>query len=177
MPDFVLRSLRKEAMKALKKACLKGMKVEDAAGVWRVVEMDGEDMGETALRGGLERIGDLKAMGSGGVLVFGSTATDGDAMEGEDEEVPVAGDVKSRSLMRASTSQLPDFITLPIQGSQVPIFDLTTLLARSDIDELRQHHPRFRETALFFRPVFNIPVDAMLALWRLKGYVMYDRDI
>lgn len=164
MPEFVLRGLQKEAVKALKKACLKG-KVEDPGGVWRVVGIDGDVVDEKGLSVGLERIGELERMGSGGVLVFGSEVMREGSTGGES------------SIQSASVSSLPDLITLPVQGSQVPVFDLRALLSQRDIDELRQHSPRFQETALFFRPGGNIPVDAMLALWKLKGYAMHDRNI
>ncbi|KAK2758806.1 hypothetical protein FQN54_003498 [Arachnomyces sp. PD_36] len=169
MPEFVLGGLRKEAVKALKKACLIGMKVEDAGGVWRVVGINGDVINEETLSGGLERIGELEGMASGGVLVFGS-----DTMRDGNSGKETGG--MCNPPQPGSDCSLPDLITLPIQGSQVPVFDLRALLSESDIDQLRSHHPRFRETALFFRPGGNIPAEAMLALWKLQGCVMHDRN-
>lgn len=75
------------------------------------------------------------------------------------------------------SSVFPDFITLPQRGSKVPVFDLSALLTDSEREELRKHHPRFREAALFFLPRGTITTGAMLALWKLKGFVMYDEEL
>jgi hypothetical protein len=169
MPELVLTGLRRAAVKALKKACLKSVNVDDPHGVWRAVWVYEDMVNEKGLSDGLEQVGELEAMGSGGLLVLGSDTTG----EGNAEK-DVGG--KGSTPLQSATSSLPDLITLPVQGSQVPLFDLRSLLAETDINELRQHHPRFQETALFFRPGANIPVDAMLALWKLKGYIMHDQN-
>lgn len=169
MPEFVLGALRKKVVKTLKKACLKNREVEDRAGVWRVIKIAGDVVNEKELSNGLEQIGELKGMGSGGVLVLGSRAMRNEDAKGHEE----GGD----PIQAAARSPLPDLITLPIHGSQVPVFDLRYLLSESDIVELQQRHNRFGEIALFFSPRENVRVDALLALWRLKSFVMYDKDI
>lgn len=170
MPEFVIGALRKEAVKALKNACLKNVRMQDSSGVWSLVRIEGDVVDEKGLSDGLEQIGDLEGIRSGAVLVFGPSAT----REGGAEADEAGGEPK---IPTAAQPPLPDLITLPNQGSQVPIFDLRALLSESDIEELGQHHFRFRKTALFFRPGENVPVDAMLALWKLKGHVMYDQNI
>ncbi|KAN0073993.1 hypothetical protein V8E54_007930 [Elaphomyces granulatus] len=75
------------------------------------------------------------------------------------------------------SSIFPHFTTLPQRGSKVPVFDLSVLLTDSEREELRKHHPRFCEAALFFLPKGAITTGAMLALWRLKGFFMYDEEL
>jgi len=78
---------------------------------------------------------------------------------------------------RSFFSAFPHFITLPQRGSKVPVFDLSVLLTVSEREELRKHHPRFREAALFFLPSGTITTGAMLALWKLKGFFMHDEEL
>jgi len=146
------------------------------------------------VREGLQKIGELDQMAWGGVLILKSVRP-GNQKQYEEDGKSVSGHprqpsgsremaISSSAVPRSSPTlpgpsrltQLPDFITLPSQGTQVPVFDLVDLLSDHDLDELRQHHPRFDRDALFFRPGGNIPVDAMLAMWRLKGYSMHDRE-
>ena len=72
------------------------------------------------------------------------------------------------------SSIFPDFVTLPHTQSKVPVIDLSVLLSPVELDQLRNHHPRFTKSMLFLRPDDPVTVDAVLALWRFKGLFMYD---
>jgi hypothetical protein len=190
MPGFVLQNMRKAAVKALKKACTKGKKLETTDGVWRVVDVGFG--GGKGLEEGLKKVTELDRMSWGAVLVMErTTRMEAKEDEGKTEEqrnfdhasaasddpsIPSPTPARSSSSHLLISSSLPDLITLPTQGTKVPVFDLTTLLSEKDLEELRQHHPRFKQGALFFRPGGYVPVDAMLVLWKLKGYTIYDQE-
>jgi hypothetical protein len=194
MAGYVLQHMKKDTVKELKKACLVGQKLEDKTGVWRVLDI-GEG-GEKGLHEGLRKIGELDQMACGGVLVLKSASLrNREQCEQDGENISECSGplihprqteilppslpltTPSPTIPEASRSrELPDFIALPNEGTQVPVFDLTHLLSDHDLEELRQHHPRFQQDALFFRPGGNVPVDAMLAMWRLKGYLIHDRE-
>ncbi|KAL1997833.1 hypothetical protein VTN02DRAFT_650 [Thermoascus thermophilus] len=180
MPSFVLGHMRRAAVRELEKVCWQDGNLNTADGVWRVVELRGA--GEAALVEGLKGMQELENMEWGAVLVMGpegtpsspsSGAETGETGEAEEEEtdLPHAG-----SGTCSFASPFPDYITLPQRGRKVPVFDLTVLLSATDRARLRHRHPRFRNDAVFFRPGGNITVDAMLALWRLKGLVMHDEE-
>ncbi|KKA25564.1 hypothetical protein T310_0444 [Rasamsonia emersonii CBS 393.64] len=136
MPSFVMKNMRKEAVKALEKAS------------WA---------------------SDLSLNKSADRLESESHPSQ-ESDESSREILP------SESPSTSFTSVFPDYVTLPQRGTKVPVFDLSVLLSETDREQLRKSHPRFRNQALFFRPGGTVPVDAMLALWRLKGFTMYDRE-
>ncbi|KAJ9217674.1 hypothetical protein DTO166G4_856 [Paecilomyces variotii] len=163
MPEFVLAHMRKEAVKELGRVCRHNLNINTADGVWTAFGLS--DSSETALVEGLKQLPDFENMEWGGILVLG----------------PGNGEEHSNNAQPARepgsfASPFPDYITLPQRGKKVPVFDLSVLLSKENLDELRRIHPRFRENALFFRPGGTTPVEPMLMLWRLKGYVMYDNQ-
>lgn len=182
MPSFVLKNMRKEAVKELEKVCWQDGNLNTADGVWRVVELPGPS--EAGLVEGLKGMQDLENMEWGGVLVMGpgnteasqSTSSSSGPETGEEETFEDPQTQLPHPGSCSFASPFPDYVTLPQCGRKVPVFDLTVLLSETDRAELRRRHPRFRNDALFFRPGGNITVDAMLALWRLKGFVMHDEQ-
>lgn len=186
MPDFTLWCMRQEAMRGLKKSGrVVGKELRHTGDVWRVLET-GVDAGagaidEGGLQDGLRKLGAVENMGWGAILVLsskgrkiagaGASSVDSTAPEDTTSEGAVSSADNPSPL-----SPLPDLIKLPTQNSRIPIFDLPQLLAEEDLQELAGFHALFQQDALFFRPGKNIPVEAMLSLWRLKTYVM-DTDI
>lgn len=164
MPEFVLENMRKEVLKELEKVCRQNPNINTADGVWTAFGLPGNS--ETALINGLKELPDIKNMESGGVLIMGTD-------HGKEQAV---NNISPASSSGPFVSHFPDYITLPLHGTKVPVFDLSVLLSEEDLDELRKLHPRFQESALYFRPGGTTPVEPMLALWRLKGYVMYDNQ-
>lgn len=162
MPDFVFGRLRKDALKKLKKAGDEHEQGKNySSRVWSVVGLDG-DSGE-ALVEALKGVEAVERMGSGAVLVMGQASKSG-LQFGHTEGT------------QKLFSNFPDYVTLPQVHSKVPVFDLSVLLSESDMDDLRAHDQRFQSTALFLRPDDSASVDAVLALWKLKGFIRHDKQ-
>ncbi|GAD99508.1 conserved hypothetical protein [Paecilomyces variotii No. 5] len=158
MPEFVLKNIRKEAVKELGRVCRHNQDVTTSDGVWMAFSLS--DNSEGSLAEALKQLPDLENMEWGGVLVLKQSSDN----------------IQRERDLDSFASPLPDYITLPHRGKKVPVFDLSVLLSEENLEELRKLHPRFQESALFFRPGGTTPVEPMLALWRLKGYVMYDNE-
>ncbi|KAL1859251.1 hypothetical protein Plec18167_007818 [Paecilomyces lecythidis] len=156
MPQFVLKNLRKEAVKELARVCRHDQNITTSDGVWTAFGLS--DNSERPLLEALKRLPDLENMEWGGVLVLRQ------------------GNIQPECDPDSFISSFPDYVTLPQRGKKVPVFDLSVLLSEENLEELRRTHPKFQESALFFRPGGTTPVEPMLALWRLKGYVMYDSE-
>lgn len=162
MPDFVFGRLRKDALKKLKRAGDEHEQGKDNnSRVWSIVGLDGES-GE-ALVEALKSVETIERMSSGAVLVMGQTSqTDSQSREIEGPQKLV--------------SNFPDYVTLPQVQSKVPVFDISVLLSESDMRDLRAHDQRFQTKALFLRPDDSTSVDAILALWKLKGFIRHDEQ-
>jgi hypothetical protein len=178
MPSFVLKNMRKEAVKALERASRGSESILDpSAWPWRSVVL--ADYSLSSLMEGLSSIPEIDNMECGGVLIMGSRDSPdsyASTLQTESDHSLESEGSSPGSPSGPLTSVFPDYVTLPQRGSKVPIFDLSVLLSEADLERLRHVHPRFRQPALFFRPGGRIFVDAMLALWRLKGSTMYDRE-
>lgn len=153
MPDFVLAQMRRTVVKGLRKASERYTKVDDLKGVWRAFEMG--ESSETALVEGVQTLQRLERMGNGAVLYLGHGPSQNEGGH-------------------PASSTLPEFVTLPQTDSKVPVFDLTRLLSPVDLEEIRAVHPRFQNSALFYRPADPETVEAMLTLWKLNGFVKGD---
>ncbi|OKL58199.1 hypothetical protein UA08_06767 [Talaromyces atroroseus] len=151
MFKFVLKYMRRNVVKALKEAYRYENIKRDTADQWRALQLS--ELSVTGLVEGLRRI-EMTDMKTGAVVIVGDP---------EDTETKTP-----------FVSSFPDYVTLPQTRSAVPVYDLSTLLSASVRDALRQCIPRFNEKALFFRPDGPKSVDAMLAMWELKGFVMHD---
>ncbi|KAE8386545.1 hypothetical protein ETB97_006566 [Aspergillus alliaceus] len=163
MPGFVLSKMRADALKQLKHACRRYKHPDAADGVWTTFSL--EEYTEAAVVEGLRGLGLIERMECGAVLVMGilddnSTATT--ERESDDETMPhVLG-------------TLPEFVTLPQVQSKVPVFELAQLFSEDELEEIWGFDSRFQSPALVFRPNDKITVNAMLALWKLKGFVRHD---
>ncbi|KAG5290046.1 hypothetical protein I7I48_09550 [Histoplasma ohiense] len=74
-----------------------------------------------------------------------------------------------------ASPELPRYIALPATGSLVPVFDLTTLLTKEQVETLRHHADIFQHPAVFYRPGQRATVSIISWLWKLKIY-MIDRS-
>ncbi|KAL6240194.1 hypothetical protein BDW75DRAFT_226827 [Aspergillus navahoensis] len=155
MPDFVLGVKRREVLKQLKRVSdALGSKVKSHAS-WMSFDVQKPYSGEALVEGlmteGLASKETPDGLESGVFLVFG---------EGSISDAGAAD--------KAAT--FPEFVTLPINGRKVPVFDLTRLLP-AELEEIRAYHGRFQKFGAFFKPSQQLSIDAILALWNLHGYV------
>lgn len=159
MPDFVFGRLRRDALTKLKRACGKNGQERNAdSRTWSVVGLNGDP---EALVEALKGVEPVERMGSGVVLIMDQKSQTESQSEGfEDSQKRV--------------SNFPDYVTLPQVQSRVPVFDLSILLSESDMETLRAYDQRFQSTALFLKPDDTTSVDAVLALWKLKGFIRHD---
>lgn len=156
MPDFVLRMKRKEVMKQLKCAS-DGFKKRDVNNVWVSFDASYPYSGEALLEGltteGAARGVTFEHIERGVFLVFGDGTGNGiDASTGEADIAP-------------------EIVTLPGIDRKVPVFDLSRLFFKAELEEIRTYHPRFQKPAVLLRPSNKITVDAVLGLWHLQGYL------
>ena len=147
MPGFVLGQMRKDVMRKLKRAIHADQEGDTTRRVWSVVEVTGQS-GED-LTAALNNVEPIEGMGSGAVLVLGR---------------------------QADAPRFPSYVTLPQVQSKVPVFDLSVLMSDGDLEQLRDLDSRFQSTALFLKPDDSVTVDALLALWKLQGFVRHDEQ-
>lgn len=150
LTDLVFKYLRRKVVKSLKEAYRYERMKSERADQWRILDVS--NMSLSAIIEGLRNI-EMENMRTGAVVIVGES-------EANDPFDP----------------KFPDYLTLSQTHSTVPVIDLSTLLSASDRQALREAIPRFAEKALFFRPDGPKSVDAMLAMWELKGYVMHDSE-
>jgi hypothetical protein len=160
MTSFVFKHMVKGVIKALQEACRYEKIKQDSADFLR--ELPLLEMTVSALNEALSGV-EMKDMGTGGVIILGDLDTPSE-------------DRPRDAFKSAFTSTFPDYITIPQTGTMAPVYDLSVVLSRSDLEALRQSSPRFNQRALFFRPDGLKSTEAMLALWKLKGYIMHDVD-
>lgn len=156
MPDFVLRMKRKEVMKQLKSAS-DGFKKRDVNNVWVSFDTPYPYSGETLLEG----------------LTMEETAR-GVAFEGIERGVFLVFGDDTGSGIGSSTGEAtiaPEIVTLPGIDRKVPVFDLSRLFSKTELEEIRAYHPRFQKSAVLLRSSNKITVDAVLGLWHLQGYL------
>lgn len=158
MESFMFKYMIKGVIKALQETCRYEKIKQDSADIWR--ELPLEDMTVSALNESLRGV-EMNDMGTGGVIILGDLASE---------------DYPKDAFNSAFTSNFPDYITIPQTGTMAPVYDLSVVLSRSDLEVLRQSHPRFNQRALFFRSDGPKSTEAMLALWKMKGYIMHDVD-
>ncbi|CAG7921739.1 unnamed protein product [Penicillium olsonii] len=145
-PDILVRSMRNDVCKKLGAILAKYKRVGTPNGVWRALDIP--QYSNAALEEALGKLEPVERMGDGCVLLLDSkSATDADSAQAE------------RSV---------DSVALSQTGSNVPVFDLSVLLADTDLTSLRASHAQFEHNALFFRPEETLGVTAMIALWKMK---------
>ncbi|KAL2835105.1 hypothetical protein BDW59DRAFT_3493 [Aspergillus cavernicola] len=148
MPEYVLRMMRLDVLKQLKSVSDTFKRQDVPNGVWRSIDVQGPPYAEKALIEGLGRMETFDRMECGVVLVLGEGTLDAGA-----------------------ASNIPKLIMLPTLGSKVPAFNLTRLFSQAELEEIRAHDPRFQKFAVFLRPSSQLAIDAVLALWKLQGYI------
>jgi hypothetical protein len=163
MPEFMLSRMRAEVLKQLKLAADKYKRPEAASGVWKAIDLN--EYSEGGLLEGLKDLEPFKRMECGAVLVMGTLNVNTTAVTGPDS--------KDKAAFRALDA-LPEFVMLEQVQSEVPVFELARLFSEKELEELWAYDSRFQSPALFLRPDDKITVDAMLALWKLKGLVRHD---
>lgn len=172
MDDYVLKRLRVVATKQLKRAVVFLSHPVDRPGC--VALNLGEKGGIEALKEALNQM-ELKNDFTiwGAVLIVqprGVKSTPQPIQETADEDITSPS---SSSPDNASQHyDFPDTVSLPKVNVRVPIFDLTKLLAKEDLDELARSLPYFQEGALFLQPGKTLPMKVILKLWALKSYMM-----
>ncbi|KAE8352102.1 hypothetical protein BDV28DRAFT_149351 [Aspergillus coremiiformis] len=163
MPEFVLSKIRADAVRQLKHACRMHRRSDATHGVWTTFNLN--EYSEAAIVEGLKGLESLGRMECGAVLVTGILDGGHSAMT----ETDLRGEVTSHAL-----NTLPEYVTLPQVQSKVPVFNLAWLFSEEELVEICGYDSRFQSPALFFRPTDKITVNAMLALWKLKGFVRHD---
>ncbi|KAK2801365.1 hypothetical protein FQN50_007750 [Emmonsiellopsis sp. PD_5] len=168
MPGFVLRHMRDMAVAEVKK--IKELEPAGRAeGDWTVLEM--ESVNGNALRESLAAVKDLENANCGVVIVLRrdepTSAPETDPETTESSNRPPA---ESSSQSPSHLPQLPEYLDLP-QGSKVPVYDLTRLLTREQIEALREHGEIFNKPALFCRPGTRAPNPLIFTLFNLHSFM------
>ncbi|KAE8382807.1 hypothetical protein BDV26DRAFT_209518 [Aspergillus bertholletiae] len=163
MPDFVLSKMRAGVVKQLKQACDKYKRLDVSNRVWTVIDLN--EYSEAAILEELQGVKPFTRMECGAVLTMGTLINS------------QTGAVESISQSEATLNPvgtLPEYVTLPHLPSKVPVLELAQLFSEKELAEIRGYDSRFRSPALYFRPNDKITVNAMLALWKLKGFLRHD---
>ncbi|GLI76931.1 hypothetical protein PoHVEF18_005209 [Penicillium ochrochloron] len=143
MAEYVLQQKRTDVVKKLEKARWRYARLDIPGGVWNVLNI--QESSNAGLVDALERLGSFDRMASGAVILLTPSGNGG---------------------------SWPETVFNPSTQSQVPVFDLTTLLSESDLAKLREAEaPHFRNAALFFRPDNHLGVETILALWKLQRFM------
>lgn len=142
MAEYVLQQRRSDVVKKLERARRRYTRLDIPGGAWSVLDI--QESSNDALVDALKRLGSFERMASGAVLL----------------------------LAPLSNGECPEAVFNPSTQSQVPVFDLSTLLSGSDLAKLRDTEaPHFHNAALFLRPDDRIGVEAILALWKLQRFM------
>ncbi|KAK2788104.1 hypothetical protein FQN52_006941 [Onygenales sp. PD_12] len=168
MPAFVLRHMRDMAVGEVKK--IKELEPAGRAeGDWTVLEM--ESVNEDALRESLAVVKDLENANCGAVIVLRrdepTSTPETDPETTASTNLPNA---ESGSQSPGHLPQLPEYLDLP-QGSKVPVYDLTRLLTREQIEALREYGDIFNKPALFCRPGTRAPNPLIFSLFNLHSFM------
>lgn len=143
MAEYVLQQRRSDVVKNLEKARWRYARLDIPGGVWSVLDI--QEFSNAGLMDALERLGSFDRMASGAVLLLAPSSNGG---------------------------SWPETVFNPSTQSEVPVFDLRTLLSESDLAKLRDAEaPHFNNAALFFRPDNHLGVETILALWKLQRFM------
>ncbi|KAJ5377332.1 uncharacterized protein N7496_004741 [Penicillium cataractarum] len=143
MAEYVLQQRRSDVVKKLERTRRRYTRLDIPGGAWSVLDI--QESSNNGLVEALERLGSFDRMASGAVLLLAPLSN------GE---------------------SCPEAVFNPSTQSQVPVFDLSTLLSASDLAKLRDTEaPHFHNVALFLRPDDRIGVEAILALWKLQRFM------
>jgi hypothetical protein len=149
MPEYVLKHTRRDVVKKLGRTWTRwGLGGGD--GVWNALDI--QETSDAAIVDALGRLGSVERAECGAVLLLRPRQVDGEDLS----EVPSCSEE----------------VVHPQTQSKIPVFDLSVLLAESDLETLRRTEaPHYQHAALFFRPDDASSIKAMLSLWKLKRFL------
>ncbi|PYI00997.1 hypothetical protein BO78DRAFT_401646 [Aspergillus sclerotiicarbonarius CBS 121057] len=154
MPEFTLQMMRQAVLKVLKKASDASATRPEERKVWSVIPV--RRYGRSFLARRTFSMEPFDRVECCGVLVMNRMK---------------AKPGKYTGLY----PRMPSEVYVSTKKKLAPVFDLTVMFSEAELQELREYHPRFENTALLFRPDNQKTIDAMLALWRLRGFIRDDR--
>lgn len=149
MPEYLLRHMRKDVGKRIMRVSEELETEPDL--VWKALDMD--EYSGIALQAALGGLDPLENEACGAVLLFG----------------PEAWQATEQSHCTAT-------VLHPRTQTRIPIFDLSTLLSKSELEMLRgTPSSHLQSKALFFRPNGSREsMDLMLYLWKLQRFLAQD---
>lgn len=171
MDEFLLKRLRAVAVKQLKRAIVFLSHPADQPG-FVTLEL-GRKGGTEALREALKQM-ELKKHSTtwGAILIV--------QPRGVKSSPHLVQETDSSSAASSSApgdasqhDEFPDCISPAKTNVRFPIFDLTKLLTKEDLEQLAENVPYFREGALFLQPGKVLPMKMVLKLWALKSYMTH----
>ncbi|PWY70369.1 hypothetical protein BO94DRAFT_539837 [Aspergillus sclerotioniger CBS 115572] len=154
MPEFALRMMRQNVLKVLKKASDESSTQPEKRKVWTDIPM--KQYGRSYLSRRTFSMEPFDRMECSAVLVLNRRKAKPGRITG-------------------LYPRMPNEVFVSWEKKTAPVFDLTVMLSDEELQELKAHHPRFENTALLFRPDNKATIDAMLALWKLRGFIRDDR--
>ncbi|PGH23881.1 hypothetical protein AJ80_02130 [Polytolypa hystricis UAMH7299] len=184
MPSFVLETMKREVVKALKNAHMPEDATTKDSDAWTVLKLGGS--GDAGLRKAVGKLSGLQHLSWGAVLITHANSSKQDNVPEEDARTasdpmndldegaasPCEEEASPTSnRLSNEQSQYPDYVPLPTPENKVPVFDLTKLLSEPQLEELKQHVKIYRKPALFFRPDSTKSVALMQSLWDLKLFM------
>lgn len=145
MPEYVLMHMRRDVARKLDVA-RKKWGLGGEDGVWNALDV--QEVSNAGIVDALAQLRSIKRAECGAVILLRP------------------GEVESENLNK---------VMHPQTQKKIPVFDLSKLLAESDLETLRQTEAaHYRQVALFFRPEDPSSMKAMLSLWKLKQFLEED---
>ncbi|KAK2846378.1 hypothetical protein FQN49_005782 [Arthroderma sp. PD_2] len=187
MPDYVLRAMRREVLRGLTQivngtAKTKKQRRQDT---WTKLSITECPITQDGLEDSLRHLPELVNTRNGIVLILRNDDHIPEADVGRNENTTSSAESPdtdtstdtARTAAQTFTSMNTvkesfDLVELPVQQSQVPVFDLTKLLSPDELQEVRQLGEVFEATALYFIPARTESALVVLDLWRLKSFFM-----
>ncbi|EEQ33371.1 hypothetical protein McanMca71_001366 [Microsporum canis] len=166
MANHVLQAMRRQVLRSLKKILqvTPKTKKQQRQDTWTVLNNTEYPITQGALEDSLQQLPELRDIRSGVVLIL---RPDHLAESNLDHN----GD-SDFTTSTATDKQSFDLVELPVQRSQVPVFDLTKLLSLEELQAVRQLGEVFQGGALYFIPATRKSALFVLDLWRLKSFFM-----
>ncbi|KNG89997.1 hypothetical protein ANOM_001149 [Aspergillus nomiae NRRL 13137] len=155
--------MRMDVVKQLKHACIKYKRLDATNRVWTAIDLN--EYSEAAILKELKGVKPFPRMECGAVLVMGTLINN---------QTGVIESVSQDEAISNAVGTLPEYLMLPHLPSKVPVFELAQLFSEKELEEIWGYDPRFQSPALYFRPNDPITVNAMLALWKLKGFLRHE---
>ncbi|KAJ5668430.1 uncharacterized protein N7477_007000 [Penicillium maclennaniae] len=146
MPEYVLMHMRRDVARKLEAVRQKwGLGGED--GVWSALDV--QESSDAGMVDALARLRPIERAECGAMIIL----------------------QRSGAVENGNVNE----VVHPQTQKKIPVFDLSKLLAESDLDALRQTGAaHYQQGALFFRPEDPSSIKAMLSLWKLKLFLEED---